>query len=160
MFFHLKKEPDKRATWLSNALMYGGTLMAAYAMLSGKANVLYTFYPPLKAHWTFYIGAALLVVGSWVAFFSWIPMYLQWKKENPATNIPLAVLGNMINFTIWFVCSIPVAVEILFFLFPWSVGWVDTVNVTLCRTLFWFFGHALVYFWLLPSYIMFYTILP
>lgn len=160
MAFYLKKEPNGKLVWISTALMYIGTLMAAYAMLTGQANVLYTFYPPLKAHWTFYIGAALLVVGSWVAFLSWIPMYTSWKNANPGEKTPLAVLGNMINFTIWFFCSLAVAVEILFFLFPWSVGWIETVNVTLCRTLFWFFGHALVYFWLLPSYIMFYTMIP
>jgi hypothetical protein len=22
-------------------------------------------------------------VGSWVAFFGWIPLYLSWRKENP-----------------------------------------------------------------------------
>src|SRR6185436_2144244 len=48
----------------------------------------------------------------------------------------------------------------LVLLIPWTLGFVDTVNVTLARTLFWFFGHALVYFWLLPAYIMFYTVLP
>ena len=26
--------------------------------------------------------------------------------------------------------------------------------------LFWFFGHPLVYFWLLPAYVMYYTMLP
>ncbi len=26
--------------------------------------------------------------------------------------------------------------------------------------LFWFFGHPLVYFWLLPTYVMYYTMLP
>lgn len=41
-----------------------------------------------------------------------------------------------------------------------SAGWVETVNVPLTRMLFWMFGHALVYFWLLPAYIMYYTILP
>ena len=30
----------------------------------------------------------------------------------------------------------------------------------LARTLFWFFGHPLVYFWLLPAYVMFYVMLP
>ena len=43
---------------------------------------------------------------------------------------------------------------------PWAMGWKTTVNVTLARTLFWFFGHALVYFWLLPAYTMYYTMLP
>jgi cytochrome c oxidase subunit 1 len=45
-------------------------------------------------------------------------------------------------------------------LIPWSLGWVETINVPLARTLFWFFGHALVYFWLLPAYIMYYSMLP
>ena len=70
----LGRLPSRTLVWLSCLLMTGGTVMAAVPMLLGKASVLYTFYPPLKAHWTFYLGATLLVVGSWVAFFSWIPL--------------------------------------------------------------------------------------
>ncbi len=43
-----------------------GTVMTTLAILSGTSTVLYTFYPPLEAHPTFYIGATLLVIGSWV----------------------------------------------------------------------------------------------
>ncbi|HMR90945.1 MAG TPA: cbb3-type cytochrome c oxidase subunit I [Chitinophagaceae bacterium] len=160
MAFYFKKEPNRREMWLSFILMITGTLMAAWAMLAGKASVLYTFYPPLKAHPLFYLGAALLIVGSWIPLLSWTRMYRQWKKENPTTKTPLAVLGTLINFIIWFVCTLAVAYEVLVLLLPWSLGWTATVNVTLAKTLFWFFGHALVYFWLLPAYIMFYTILP
>jgi cytochrome c oxidase subunit 1 len=160
MTFYLKKEPNKGLMKLSLALMLTGTLLAAWAMLAGKASVLYTFYPPLKAHPFFYLGAALLIVGSWVPLFDWARMYSRWKKENPETKTPLAVLGTLINFIIWFTCTLAVAYEVLVLLIPWSMGWTKTVNVTLARTLFWFFGHALVYFWLLPAYIMFYTILP
>jgi hypothetical protein len=35
-------------------------------ILRGQSTVLYTFYPPLKAHPLFYIGATLLVIGSWI----------------------------------------------------------------------------------------------
>ena len=160
MVFHLKKQLNKFTNTLSVILMVVGVLMAALAMLSGKASVLYTFYAPLMAHPTFYLGLALAVVGSWVAFFGWIPLYLSWRKENPDKKTPLAVWGNLANFTIWFFASISVAVEILFFLLPWSLGWIDGINVELTRTLFWLFGHPLVYFWLLPAYIMYYTILP
>ena len=160
MAFYLKREPNKSLMKLSFALMLTGTLLAAWAMLAGKASVLYTFYPPLKAHPFFYLGAALLIVGSWVPLFDWARMYNRWKKENPETKTPLAVLGTLINFIIWFTCTLAVAYEVLVLLIPWSMGWTKTVNVTLARTLFWFFGHALVYFWLLPAYIMFYTILP
>lgn len=160
MAFYLKKEPNKQLMWLSAWLMIIGTVLAAWAMLAGKASVLYTFYPPLKAHPLFYLGAALLIVGSWIPLYDWARMYLKWKKENPDTKTPLAVLSTLINFIIWFVCTLAVAYEVLVLLIPWSMGWTDGVNVTLARTLFWFFGHALVYFWLLPAYIMFYTMLP
>ncbi|MGN6402768.1 MAG: cbb3-type cytochrome c oxidase subunit I [Flavisolibacter sp.] len=160
MTFFLKKEPNKKLAWLSFWLMTVGTLMAAWAMLSGKASVLYTFYPPLKGHPLFYLGTALLIVGSWIPLFDWSRMYVQWRKENPDTKTPLAVLGTLINFIIWFVCTLAVAYEVLVLLLPWAMGWKPTVNVTLSRTLFWFFGHALVYFWLLPAYIMFYNFMP
>lgn len=158
--FYFKKEPNKKVAWLSFWFMTVGTLMAAWAMLAGKASVLYTFYPPLKAHPLFYLGAALLIVGSWIPLFDWARMYRQWKRENPFTKTPLAVLGTLVNFIIWFVCTLAVAYEVLVLLLPWAMGWTTTVNVTLARTLFWFFGHALVYFWLLPAYTMFYTMLP
>lgn len=160
MGFYFKKEPGKKTAWISFVLMTIGTLMAAWAMLAGKASVLYTFYPPLKAHPLFYLGAALLIVGSWIPLFSWSKMYVQWKRENKQTKTPLAVLGTLINFIIWFVCTLAVAYEVLALLIPWAMGWKQTINVTLARTLFWFFGHALVYFWLLPAYIMYYTMLP
>lgn len=160
MAFYLKKEPNNTLAWLSFWLMTVGTALAAWAMLAGKASVLYTFYPPLKGHPLFYLGAALLIVGSWVPLYDWARMYTQWKRQNPTTKTPLAVVGNLVNFTIWFVCTLAVAYEVLMLLLPWAMGWKATVNVTLARTLFWFFGHALVYFWLLPAYIMFYNFLP
>lgn len=136
MTYYLKQEPNKKLMWFSFALMLGGTLMASWAMLAGKASVLYTFYPPLKAHPLFYIGTALLIVGSWVPFFNWAVMYTQWKKVHAETKTPLAVIGTLINFTIWFVCTLAVAYEVLVLLVPWSLGWTTTVNVALARTLF------------------------
>jgi cytochrome c oxidase subunit I len=160
MRFHLGRPLLAGAAWVSLALMTIGTLMAAVPMLTGSASVLYTFYPPLRAHPAFYIGLVLLVIGSWVAFFSWIPVFLGWKRDNPGVKMPLAVMGIFAAFIIWFIATIPVAVEIIFLLIPWSLGWVRTVNVPLARMLFWFFGHPLVYFWLVPAYVMYYTMLP
>src|SRR6476620_417460 len=95
--FYFKREPNKTLAWSSFWLMTIGTLMAAFAMLSGKASVLYTFYPPLKAHPLFYLGAALLIVGSWLPLFDWARMYMQWKKVKPEVKTPLAVLGTLVN---------------------------------------------------------------
>jgi len=160
MRFYTGKPLHLGSAWTSLILMTAGTLMAAVPMLTGSASVLYTFYPPLKAHPAFYFGLVFLVIGSWVAFFSWIPLYLQWRREHPEEKVPMAVLGIFTTFIVWFIATIPVAIEIIFLLIPWSLGWTQTVNVPLARMLFWFFGHPLVYFWLLPTYVMYYTMLP
>ena len=46
-------------------LVLGG-LLASFAMFTGRASVLFTFYPPLQAHWTYYLGLALVVISTWV----------------------------------------------------------------------------------------------
>jgi len=158
--FSLKKALNSKMAWTSGILMLVGSVMAGFMMLIGEATVLYTFYPPMKAHPLFYIGLTLLVIGSWVAFASYIPMYLSWRKENPDKKTPLAVVGMLTTFIVWFIATLAVAVEILFLLLPWSLGLVDEVNVMLARTLFWMFGHPLVYFWLLPAYVMYYSFMP
>jgi cytochrome c oxidase subunit 1 len=145
---------------LSLVLMLVGAVMAAAMIFAGKASVLYTFYPPLKASPLFYIGLVLFVVGSWVAFYTWIPPYLRWRKQNPSKKTPMGVVGMFSTFTVWQIATVPVAIEILVLLLPWSLGWTSGVNVVLSRTLFWFFGHPLVYFWLLPTYVLYYTMLP
>ena len=145
---------------LSLGLMLIGAVMAAAMIFLGKATVLYTFYPPLKAHPIFYLGLALFIVGSWIALFTWIPVYLRWRKSHPGQKTPLAVVGMFATFIIWQMATLPVAYEVLVMLLPWSLGWTPGVNVVLSRTLFWFFGHPLVYFWLLPIYVLYYTMLP
>ncbi|MEX0995224.1 MAG: cbb3-type cytochrome c oxidase subunit I [Balneolaceae bacterium] len=158
--YALKKALNMTWAWVSGILMLLGTGLVGITMLMGEATVLYTFYPPLKAHPLFYTGLVLLVIGSWIAFFNWIPMYLNWRKENKGEKTPLSVVGMFTTFIVWVIATIPVAVEILFMLLPWSLGMVDEINIMLARTLFWFFGHPLVYFWLLPAYVMFYSYMP
>jgi cytochrome c oxidase subunit 1 len=158
--YYLGRPLNMKVAWFSFTLMMVGTLLAAATILSGKATVLYTFYPPLRAHPAFYIGVVLLVIGSWVAFFNWLPPYFAWKCEHPGEKVPLAVVGIFATFIVWLIATTPAAIELVFLLIPWSMGWVATVNVPLARMLFWFFGHPLVYFWLLPAYVMYYTMLP
>ncbi len=158
--YALKKQLNSKISWTAGIMMLSGSVIAAFVILIGEATVLYTFYPPLKAHPLFYIGLTLLVVGSWLASYNWVPMYLEWRKENPGKKTPLSVVGMFTTFIIWFIATLAVATEILTMLLPWSLGLVDEVNVMLARTLFWFFGHPLVYFWLLPAYVMYYSFLP
>jgi cytochrome c oxidase subunit 1 len=146
--------------WIAFLVALGGTVMAAIPLLTGKASVLYTFYPPLKADPMFYIGATLLVIGSWIWCLEMIMSVVNWKRDNPGQVVPLAMYGTTANAVMWLWTSAGVAIEMLFQLIPWSLGLMDTVDPGLARTLFSWTLHAIVYFWLFPAYIAMYTILP
>lgn len=146
--------------WIGFWIMTIGTASASTMVLLNKATVLYTFYAPLQAHWIFYVGLALIIVGSWIGGLSQILKYVEWRKSNPGQSSPLLTFMVVVNLTMWIICSLGVAVEVLFQLIPWSLGWVDKVDVLLSRTLFWYFGHPLVYFWLLPAYMIWYVVIP
>jgi cytochrome c oxidase subunit I len=145
--------------WVSFWISVVGTILAAAMILLGKASVLYTFYPPLQAHPLFYIGATLLVVGSWVWCYVMVQSYRAWRRDNIGP-VPLAMHGMMATVIVWLLATPGVAAEMLFQLIPWSLGLKPTVDPLLARTLFWWFGHPLVYFWLLPAYSLWYAVLP
>jgi cytochrome c oxidase subunit 1 len=157
-----------RIAWAGFASMLLGTVLATIAILNGlfpglpfeSSSVLYTFYPPMKAHPAFYIGAALLIVGSWIVGAEYFLTFWAWRKENPDARIPLQAFMVLTTWIMWYIASSAVAVEVVVFLIPWSYGWIETVDPLLTRSLFWFFGHPVVYFWLLPGYVAWYTILP
>jgi cytochrome c oxidase subunit 1 len=152
-----------RYGWISNLgliLMTGGLLTAAVPLLLNKATVLYTFYPPLKAHPAFYIGVTVLVVGSWVVGYSLFFTLYAWYKENPGQRVPFIALASVITMVLWQIATLGVAVEELTMLIPWSLGLREGVDPQLSRSLFWFTGHPLVYFWLLPAYVSWYGMVP
>jgi cytochrome c oxidase subunit I len=146
--------------WLGFWLMTIGTVIAGTMILLNEATVLYTFYAPLQAHFLFYFGLTLVIVGSWLGGGAQIATYVRWKKEHPGETSPLLSFMVVVNNLLWIVATLGVAGTVLFQLIPWSLGWVERVDVLISRTLFWYFGHPLVYFWLLPAYMAWYVIVP
>lgn len=151
---------QRKLGWIGFWLMTIGTVSAAVMVLLNEASVLYTFYAPLQAHWIFYLGLTLVVVGSWLECLAQAMRYVQWRKENKGQTSPLLTFMVVVNNLMWFVATLGVAAEVLFQLLPWSLGFVERIDVLLSRTLFWYFGHALVYFWLLPAYMIWYVVIP
>jgi cytochrome c oxidase subunit I len=141
-------------------LMGVGVLLAAVALLTNNATVLYTFYPPMQAHWSFYLGLTLVVAGSWVPGWGFFLTYRRWRRDHPGDRTPLIALASLITAALWQICTLGVAAEMLSMLLPWSLGWLRGTDPLLARTEFWFMGHALVYFWLLPAYVSWYFMLP
>lgn len=151
---------QRKLGWIGFWTMVIGTAMAAAMILLNEASVLYTFYAPLQAHVLYYLGLTLVIVGSWITGASVIISYRRWRKANPGKTSPLLTFMAVVNTVMWYVCTLGVAVEVLFQLIPWALGWVEGVNILASRTLFWYFGHPLVYFWLLPAYMAWYVIIP
>ncbi|WP_028986339.1 b(o/a)3-type cytochrome-c oxidase subunit 1 [Thermicanus aegyptius] len=151
---------ERRVAWVGFYMMLIGVIMAGLMILTNQATVLYTFYAPLHASPWFYIGSALLIVGSWVSGVAIFMSYGRWKKANPGKPAPLFSFMSVATMILWIIATLGVAVEVLFQLIPWSFGWVPRIDVELSRTFFWYFGHPLVYFWLLPAYIYWYVNIP
>jgi cytochrome c oxidase subunit 1 len=145
--------------WFGWWLMLIGTAMAAVTILKGDATVLYTFYAPLKASPWFYIGATLLVLGTWVVAFDIFGNVNWFRKHNPGQAVPLVVFSAASIFVMWIVATLGVVAE-MGLLIPWAFGWTPGINVMLTRILFWYFGHPLVYFWIMGAYVIWYNIIP
>jgi cytochrome c oxidase subunit 1 len=146
--------------WIGFAHMAFGTGLATVMILLDKATVLYTFYAPMQAHPAFYIALVFVVVGSWISGFGMFFQYHRWRKEHKGQTSPLLAFMAIITMLMWLVACLGVAVTMLLQFIPWSLGWTERIDVVLSRTLFWYFGHPLVYFWLLPAYMCWYVIIP
>ena len=149
-----------RLGWFTFWLMTGGLALAAVPLVGNAATVMFTFYPPLKAHWAFYVGLTLVVVGTWLVTLNLTLTYRAWRRDHPTERTPLPAFMSLVAFAMWTIASLGLAAEMLFLLIPWSLGLVVGTDPLLARTLFWFTGHPIVYFWLLPAYVSWYTLAP
>ena len=149
-----------KVNWASLIIMVVGLLMAAVPLLLNLATVLYTSYPPLQASPFYYIGLTLVVVGSWVGGWGMFLTLRAWRKENPGVQTPFIALASTITMAMWQIATLGIATEMLWLLIPWSLGLTDGTDPQLARTFFWFTGHPIVYFWLLPAYVAWYGMVP
>ena len=152
--------PSLKAAWIGLWTMVVGLVMAAIPIFMGQATVLYTFYPPLTGSVFYYLGVLLVVVGSWVWAVLMIIAMRDWKRDNPGQPVPLAMFATVANALLWLWTTVGMTAELLFQLIPAALGWTQTIDVGLARTLFAWTLHPIVYFWLIPAYIAFYTLLP
>jgi cytochrome c oxidase subunit I len=149
-----------KAAWVGFAICLLGTLMVAVSVVSGHASVLYTFYPPLLGSAWYYGGAFLLIGGSMIWVVLMIVNMSAWKRDNPGKPVPLPMFAITATAFLWAWAASGVLLELAFILLPRAFGWGDLIDASLARTLFSITLHAIVYFWLMPAYIAFYTLVP
>jgi cytochrome c oxidase subunit 1 len=61
---------------------------------------------------------------------------------------------------LWGWTAVGAAIELLFQILPVALGLKSTIDAGLARVFFSWTLHAIVYFWLMPAYIAYYTIIP
>jgi cytochrome c oxidase subunit I len=146
--------------WAGFVLVALGTVTAMVPVAMGLASVLYTFYPPMVGNAFYYIGVVLVVVGSWI----WVALMsinlAAWKREHRGKPVPLAMFATMASAYLWGWTAVGAALEIIFQILPVALGFRHTIDAGLARVFFSWTLHAIVYFWLMPAYIAYYTIIP
>jgi len=145
--------------WVGYCTMLVGTAMATVTILLGDASVLYTFYAPLKASPLFYFGATFLVLGTWCVAADVFLNVAWWKRTQRGEKTPLPAFIAACTMLMWVIATLGVVAE-MGLLIPWSLGWTSGIDVGLSRMLFWYFGHPLVYFWIMGAYAIWYTVVP
>lgn len=149
------KQPliGRRWAWAGFWLILVGAVTAMVPVSLGRASVLYTFYPPLIGSPFYYIGVVLVVVGSWI----WVALMSVnlriWKRDNPDKPVPLAMFANVAGAYLWAWTAVGAALELLFQILPVALGLKSTIDAGLARIFFSWTLHAIVYFWLMPTYI-------
>jgi cytochrome c oxidase subunit 1 len=107
-----------RLAWVTYGLMTGGLVLAAIPLLGNAATVMFTFYPPLQAHWAFYVGLTLVVAGTWLVTLNLVWTYRAWRGQHPGERTPLAAFMTLVTFAMWTIASLGLAAEMLGMLIP------------------------------------------
>ena len=148
------------AAWIGFVICLIGTVIVAVIVLAGRASVLYTFYPPLLGSVWYYFGALLLIGGSMVWVVLMIYNMAAWKRDHPGKPVPLPMFAITATALLWAWSATGVIIELVGVLLPSAIGLTTQIDAGLARTLFSVTLHSIVYFWLMPAYIAFYTLLP
>ncbi len=150
----------RKMVWIGFWMKMFGFVLVVIPILMNEASVMYTFYPPMAAHPMFYFGLVFIVLGVWMLAAGAFVNVSHWRKTHKGQHLPILAFFATGVFVLLVGATAFVAVEVLFMIIPWSLGWVDTINVMVARTLFWAFGHTAVNIWYLTAVSAWYVIVP
>ena len=131
-----------RLAWGNFGMMLLGIGMAQWAMFTGRATVMFTAYPPMTAHWAYYLGVLLFAIGVLVAVILFFANVVGAKRDGSHTgSLPLVVFG-LAAAAIIAVYSLGTGAVAYGLLFLESIGVIDHVDPATYRIFFWGIGHG------------------
>jgi cytochrome c oxidase subunit 1 len=130
-----------RLGWGAFGLMVLGMLMVNTMVLQGKADVLFTSYPPLQAHPLYYLGVILFAVGALVVtalFFA--TLVVARRERSYQGSIPLVTFGAL-TAAIIAVITLLHGAAIYVPTLLWSMGLMG-MDAEIYRMVWWGLGHS------------------
>lgn len=127
--------------WLAYVLMLGGALLTNAMVLAGKADVLFTSYPPLMAHPLYYVGIILFAVGTLIGVFLFFATLYKARKDGTYTSqsFPLVTFG-LFAAAAMAVTTLVHGAGIYIPTLLWSMGLMG-MDPSAYRLVFWGLGH-------------------
>ncbi|MBK9071471.1 MAG: cbb3-type cytochrome c oxidase subunit I [Myxococcales bacterium] len=133
--------PAAKLGWLAFGLMMIGMLLVNTMVFMGKADVLFTSYPPLKAHPIYYLGVILFAVGALIVSGMFFATIIIAKKEKAYEGgLPLVTFGALTAAIIAVITLVHGAI-VYIPTFLWSLGLME-IDPQVFRMLFWGLGHS------------------
>jgi cytochrome c oxidase subunit 1 len=133
--------PAPRAGWFAFGLMVVGMLTVNTMVLQGRADVLFTSYPPLQAHPLYYLGIILFAVGALIVTALFFATLVVAKRERTYEgSIPLVSFGALTAAIIAVITLLHGAVIYIPTLL-WSLGYM-TMDAQVYRMVWWGLGHS------------------
>ena len=142
--------PGIKFAWFNTILMISGAVLTDVMIFIGKADVMFTAYPPLKAHPLFYLGIVMFAVGALLYCFHFLYALVVAKKEGwYSGSLPLFVFGLVVADIIAIFTLVSGALAYVPALI-WSLGdyspvikdLMPTLDAEYYRIVFWGFGHS------------------
>jgi cytochrome c oxidase subunit 1 len=130
-----------KIAWGGCVLMIAGAVLVETMMWSGRADVLFTSYVPLRADPNFYLGVILFAVGALVTVCVFFANLVVAKRERTYQgSIPLVVYGAM-TAAIIAVITLLHGAAIYVPTYLWSLGLMQ-IDPQIYRMIWWGLGHS------------------
>ncbi len=133
--------PAPTTGWIAFVLMVVGALMVEWTMWTGRADVLFTSYVPLRAHPLFYLGVILFAVGALTVVGHFFAILVVARREKTYEgSVPLVTYGALTAAAIAAVTLLHGAI-IYIPTFLWSLDMMN-VDPQMYRLVWWGLGHS------------------
>ncbi len=131
-----------KLSWTAFVLMAVGAVLVEIQMWTGRADVLFTSYPPLRADPNYYLGIILFAVGALITVLLFFANLVVAKRDRTYQgSVPLVTYGAIAAAVIAVITLLHGA-AIYVPTWLWAMNWGPMPDAQLYRVIWWGMGHS------------------